>query len=159
MGDNDLYLQYVEQINEQLNSQKVKSRDELQNYFEEIKQDYINNLENALEEIFEDYCTENNLEWDEEDELINKEEIEEIKRLLFQGRLTQYGKRKLVNYLEQKESILDKVTDKLKEDIEIDKVEWYEDGKMIEKQSKAKNVNRKEYAREILDIIDGGVKK
>lgn len=61
--------------------------------------------------------------------------------------------------LEQKESILDKVTDKLKEDIEIDKVEWYEDGKMIEKQSKAKNVNRKEYAREILDIIDGGVKK
>ena len=67
MGDNDLYLQYVEQINEQLNSQKVKSRDELQNYFEEIKQDYINNLENALEEIFEDYCTENNLEWDEEE--------------------------------------------------------------------------------------------
>lgn len=90
---------------------------------------------------------------------MNKEEIEEIKRLLFQGRLTQYGKRKLVQYLEQKESILDKVTDKLKEDIEIDKVEWYEDGKMIEKQSKAKNVNRKEYAREILDIIDGGVKK
>lgn len=90
---------------------------------------------------------------------MNKEEIEEIKRLLFQDRLTQYGKRKLVQYLEQKESILDKVTDKLKEDIEIDKVEWYEDGKMIEKQSKAKNVNRKEYAREILDIIDGGVKK
>lgn len=66
---------------------------------------------------------------------------------------------KYIRYLEQKESILDKVTDKLKEDIEIDKVEWYEDGKMIEKQSKAKNVNRKEYAREILDIIDGGVKK
>lgn len=42
---------------------------------------------------------------------MNKEEIEEIKRLLFQGRLTQYGKRKLVNYLEQKESILDKVTE------------------------------------------------
>lgn len=65
MGDNDLYLQYVEQINEQLNSQKVKSRDELQNYFEEIKQDYINNLENALDEIFDDYCDENNLEWSE----------------------------------------------------------------------------------------------
>ena len=45
---------------------------------------------------------------------MNKEEIEEIKGLLFQDRLTQYGKRKLVNYLEQKESILDKVTDKLK---------------------------------------------
>ena len=48
---------------------------------------------------------------------MNKEEIEEIKRLLFQGRLTQYGKRKLVQYLEQKETILDKVTEKLKEDI------------------------------------------
>ena len=43
------------------------------------------------------------------------EEIKEIKKLLFQDRLTQYGKRKLVQYLEQKESILDKVTDKLKE--------------------------------------------
>lgn len=46
---------------------------------------------------------------------MNKEEIEEIKGLLFQDKLTQYGKRKLVNYLERKESILDKVTDKLKE--------------------------------------------
>ena len=46
---------------------------------------------------------------------MNKEEIEEIKKLLFQDKLTQYGKRKLVQYLEQKESILDKVTDKLKE--------------------------------------------
>ena len=39
------------------------------------------------------------------------EEIEEIKKLLFQDKLTQYGKRKLVQYLEQKESILDKVTE------------------------------------------------
>lgn len=46
---------------------------------------------------------------------MNKEEIEEIKKLLFQDKLTQYGKRKLVQYVEQKESILDKVTDKLKE--------------------------------------------
>ena len=34
---------------------------------------------------------------------MNKEEIEELKRLLFQDRLTQYGKRKLVKYLEQLE--------------------------------------------------------
>ncbi len=40
---------------------------------------------------------------------MNKEEIEEIKRLLFQDRLTQYGKRKLVQYLEQKSETLDKV--------------------------------------------------
>ena len=53
---------------------------------------------------------------------MNKEEIEEIKKLLFQDRLTQYGKRKLVQYLEQKEAILDKVTNTLKERIkELDK--------------------------------------
>ena len=62
---------------------------------------------------------------------------------------------KYIQHLEQKEAILDKVTDKLKEDIEIDKVEWYEDGKITEKQFKAKNVNRKQYAREILNIIEG----
>ena len=47
---------------------------------------------------------------------MNKEEIEKIKRLLFQDRLTKYGKRMLVQYLEQKESILDKVTTTLIED-------------------------------------------
>ena len=57
---------------------------------------------------------------------MNKEEIEEIKRLLFQDRLTQYGKRKLVQYLEQKESILDKVTDKLKEVVEELKMDGYD---------------------------------
>lgn len=34
---------------------------------------------------------------------MNKKEIEEIKRLLFQDRLTQYGKRKLIKYMEQLE--------------------------------------------------------
>ena len=45
----------------------------------------------------------------------NIEDVEKLKSLLYEGRLTQYGKRKLVQYLEQKESILDKVIDKLKE--------------------------------------------
>lgn len=67
MSDNSLYLQYAYAISEQLNSQKVKTRDELLEYFEEIKQDYINDLESTLDEIFDDYCTENNLEWAEED--------------------------------------------------------------------------------------------
>ena len=60
---------------------------------------------------------------------MNKEEIEEIKKLLFQDRLTQYGKRKLVNYLEQKETILDKVTDELKElerELKDDGYDYYE---------------------------------
>lgn len=67
MSDNNLYLQYAYAISEQLNSQKVKTRDELLEYFEELKQDYINDLESTLDEIFEDYCTENNLEWAEEE--------------------------------------------------------------------------------------------
>ena len=77
---------------------------------------------------------------------MNKEEIKEIKRLLFQGRLTQYGKRKLVQYLEQKESILDKVTDKLKEDAN-QKIPLAEDMDWVR--------CRKEHAREILNIIEG----
>lgn len=67
MSDNSLYLQYAYAISEQLNSQKVKTRDELLEYFEELKQDYINDLESTLDEIFDDYCTENNLEWAEEE--------------------------------------------------------------------------------------------
>ena len=103
---------------------------------------------------------------------MNKEEIKKAKKVVFNETCKEcyFPKRKCtscvrdekkkikkyINELEQKESILDKVTDKLKEDIEIDKVEWYEDGKITEKQFKAKNVNRKEYAREILNIIEGG---
>lgn len=67
MSDNSVYLQYAYAIAEQLNSTKVKTRDELLEHFEEIKQDYINDLESTLDEIFDDYCTENNLEWAEED--------------------------------------------------------------------------------------------
>lgn len=67
MSDNSLYLQYAYAISEQLNSQKVKTRDELLEVFEDIKQDYINDLESTLDEIFDDYCNENNLEWAEEE--------------------------------------------------------------------------------------------
>lgn len=67
MSDNNLYLQYAYAISEQLNSKKVKTRDELLEVFEDIKQDYINDLEITLDEIFDDYCTENNLGWAEED--------------------------------------------------------------------------------------------
>ena len=45
---------------------KVKTRDELLEIFEEIKQDYINDLESTLDEIFDDYCEENALNWAEE---------------------------------------------------------------------------------------------
>ena len=100
---------------------------------------------------------------------MNKEEIEEIKGLLFQDRLTQYGKRKLVQYLEQKDFILDKVTDKLKEDIleAKEKIKYWEaqyrTAKTKEdefyKNSYKRQINRwhsrYETLREILNIIKG----
>ena len=85
---------------------------------------------------------------------MEKEEIEEIKRLLFQGRLSQYGKRKLVQYLEQKENTLDKVTDKLKEDIDF--LEFCRDKDMDsgygeDEEDRAVRV----YIESILNIIEG----
>ena len=68
MRDLDLYLQYVDEICEQLNQKKFKTQDEAWEYFNYIKDEYISNLERALDEIFDDYCTENNLEWAEEGE-------------------------------------------------------------------------------------------
>ena len=68
MSDNDLYLQYVDEIVEQLNQKKLKTREDIQEYFDYLKNDYIERLERTLDEIFEDYCEENNLNWSDEDE-------------------------------------------------------------------------------------------
>ena len=66
MSDNDLYLQYVDEIVEQLNQKKAKTRDDIQEYFDYLKDDYMGRLESALDEIFEDYCEENDLYWSDE---------------------------------------------------------------------------------------------
>ena len=68
MSDNDLYLQYADEIIEVLDKKKAKTRDDIQEYFEDLKNDYIVRLESTLDEIFEDYCEENNLHWSDEDE-------------------------------------------------------------------------------------------
>ena len=56
--------------------------------------------------------------------MISKEEVEELKSLLFKDQLTQYGKRKLIKYIEQLENKVreqeddkQKLIDKLKEKI------------------------------------------
>ena len=61
---------------------------------------------------------------------MNKEEIEEIKRLLFQDRLTQCGKRKLIKYIEYLEFKLDTITKYVNkeithDDIQIDGSKFY----------------------------------
>lgn len=68
MSDNDLYLQYVDEIVEQLNQKKAKTRDDIQEYFDDLKDNYMQRLEMSLDEIFEDYCEENNLYWSDVDE-------------------------------------------------------------------------------------------
>ncbi len=80
---------------------------------------------------------------------MNKEEIEELKKLLFQDRLTQYGKRKLVQYLEQKESILDKVTEF------VTKIATENAGKYNSKNQKEVDFSEWNLALEVLNIIEG----
>ena len=84
---------------------------------------------------------------------MNKEEIEEIKSLLFQDRLTQYGKRKLIKYVDYLESKLNKVTDKLKEDIKI--YGNYEERKQMCKEQLYENDGKWFHSQEILNIIEG----
>lgn len=82
---------------------------------------------------------------------MNKEEIEESKQCLNETIQNTYAERKAIKldnlrkyiqHLEQKESILDKVTDKLKEDAEIFKKENV-DGAL------------QNYVAKILKIIEG----
>ena len=80
---------------------------------------------------------------------MDKEEIEEIKRLLFQDRLTQYGKRKLVQYLEQKESILDKVTEF------VTKIATENAEKYNSKNQKEVDFSEWNLALEVLNVIEG----
>ena len=68
MSVNDLYIQYVDEVIEELNQKKAKTRDDIQEYFDYLKNDYMEILERALDEIFEDYCEENNLYWSDKDE-------------------------------------------------------------------------------------------
>ena len=58
--------------------------------------------------------------------------------------------------LEQKESILDKVTDKLKEDIKI--YGNHEERKHMCKEQLYENDGKWFHAKEILNIIEGGIK-
>ena len=96
---------------------------------------------------------------------MNKEEIEEIKSLLFQDRLTQYGKRKLVQYLEQKETILDKVKDYIKTYID-DKQNEYEaisesyvcqtdEDEYLKEKKLAIIKGQKQVLKNVLNIIEG----
>ena len=98
---------------------------------------------------------------------MNKEEIEKAKQCLNEIIQNTYAEgkakkldtlRKYIKELEQKESILDKVTDKLKEKIELveDVIDLCKiDGK-IAKYKIEQLKEEKEDLQEILNIIEGG---
>ena len=82
---------------------------------------------------------------------MNKEEIEETKKhyiFTTEHELDNSNKilKEYIQYLKQKESILNKVTDKLKEEAN-QKIPLAEDMDWV--------ICRKQYAREILNIIEG----
>ena len=64
---------------------------------------------------------------------------------------------KIKKYVEQKETILDKVTDKLKEDAREEEgyIKWLDERTQEISQSKKTIIVKSDYARSILNIIEG----
>ena len=100
---------------------------------------------------------------------MNKEEIENmkeyfneciIKDTVYEEDLTLYYMqiaKEYINYLEQKETILDKVTDKLKEDAREEEgyIKWLDEKTQEIVQPKKIIIVKSDYARSILNIIEG----
>ena len=98
---------------------------------------------------------------------MNKEEIEQAKGhlewLLDNGILASEDEPhiekilKYIQHLEQKESILDKVTDKLKEDAREEEgyIKWLDERTQEISQPKKTIIIKSDYARSILNIIEG----
>ena len=101
---------------------------------------------------------------------MNKEEIEEAKECLNEVIQNTYAEGKAIKLdylrkyiesleltLEQKESILDKVTDKLKEDAREEEgyIKWLDERTKEIVQPKKTIIVKSDYARSILKIIEG----
>ena len=99
---------------------------------------------------------------------MNKEEIENKKKMLRdfseegQGQRVFFEEdlkliRDILKELEQKESILDKVTDKLKEDAREEEgyIKWLDERTQEISPSKKTIIVKSDYARSILNIIEG----
>ena len=77
MNDNNLYFYYVDEICEKLKEKKFEDLDEAFDYYNDIKNNYMNDFETTLDEIFGDFCYESDLKW--KDDI---EEGEQMKRIL-----------------------------------------------------------------------------
>ena len=94
---------------------------------------------------------------------MNKEEIEKVKsHYIFTTKheLDDNNKalKEYIKYLEQKESILDKVTDKLKEDAREEEgyIKWLDEKTQEIVKPKKIIIVKSDYARSILNIMEGG---
>lgn len=98
---------------------------------------------------------------------MNKEEIEKAKQCLNETIQNTYAERKAIKldnlrkyiqHLEQKETILDKVTDKLEEDAREKEgyIKWLDERTKEIVQPRKTIVIKSDYARSILNIIEGG---
>lgn len=88
---------------------------------------------------------------------MDKNQIEEFKKLLFQDRLTQSGKQKLIDYMEDLESKLNKITNKLKSDIENadNNIKHMEEKTILQTIARELAIGMRDYAKEILSTIEG----
>lgn len=58
----DVILDLAEEVCDELDKRKVKTREEAENIMEELKNDYIVEAENAFDVMLEDYCDERDLD-------------------------------------------------------------------------------------------------
>lgn len=81
---------------------------------------------------------------------------EKLKRLLFQDRLTQSEKQKLINYMEDLETKLNKVTNKLKSDIENanNNIKHMEEKTILQTIARELAIGMRDYAKELLNVIE-----
>lgn len=88
---------------------------------------------------------------------MDKNQIEELKKLLFQDRLTQSGKQKLIDYMENLESKLNRVTNKLKTDIgnADNNIKHMEEKTILQTIARELAIGMRDYAKEILSTIEG----
>ena len=58
----DIILDLAEEVCDELDRRKVKTREEAENVVEELKNDYVEEAENAFDVMLEDYCDERDLD-------------------------------------------------------------------------------------------------
>ena len=65
MDADELYLAIIDEIDKELNKYYFKSREELRERINILKDEYIEKVENVFAEIEDDYADAKGLEWEE----------------------------------------------------------------------------------------------